>query len=107
VHYPCNNAVHSQQLGNTLWFHRVERVLYFTLAFFLWAGLAVAAPKIRVVCDSVMTWNGDNAIPEVLSLILGEPVDNNARAGARLVRSSFLVSSVEAQFRPARGTGSW
>ncbi|WP_424975304.1 SGNH/GDSL hydrolase family protein [Dinoroseobacter sp. S124A] len=67
---------------------------------------AVAAdPKIQVVGDSVMTWNGRNAIPEVIARALGEPVDNNARAGARLTRSSLIARSVEAQFR--RGSWDW
>jgi lysophospholipase L1-like esterase len=78
-------------------------LLGWTLALVLWAGLAQAAPKIQVIGDSVMTWNGSNAIPEVVSRALGEPVDNNARAGARMTRSSLLARSVQAQFRP----GAW
>lgn len=58
-----------------------------------------------MIGDSVMTWNGENAIPAVVARILGEPVDNNARAGARLTQSSFLVTSVMGQYRP--GVWDW
>lgn len=71
----------------------------------LWIGAVAASPRIQVIGDSVMTWNGDNAIPEVVARILGEEVDNNARAGARLTRSTLLARSVEAQFR--RGNWDW
>lgn len=80
-------------------------VTLLVLVLVLWGGLAAASPRIQVIGDSVMTWNGDNAIPEVMARVLDEDVDNNARAGARLTRSNLLVRSVENQFRP--GTWDW
>ncbi|WP_424970904.1 SGNH/GDSL hydrolase family protein [Dinoroseobacter sp. S76] len=79
--------------------------LSLALALMAAPGAVAADPRIQIVGDSVMTWNGRNAIPEVMGRILGEPVDNNARAGARLTRSSLIARSVQAQFR--RGSWDW
>lgn len=74
-------------------------VLAAMLFCLIWPSQIVASPKIQFIGDSVMSWNGANAIPEVTGRILGEPVDNNARPGARLTRNSLLARSVANQFR--------
>lgn len=83
----------------------VLRVLGTMIFCVVWPSLVIASPKIQFIGDSVLSWNGDNAIPEVTGRILGEPVDNNARAGARLTRSSLLARSVASQFR--QGPWDW
>ncbi|MDD9715938.1 SGNH/GDSL hydrolase family protein [Dinoroseobacter sp. PD6] len=86
-------------------FRRLQQGLVMALAL-AWSGLAApasASPRIQVIGDSVMTWNGALAIPAHVAQILGEPVDNNARAGARLRRSTLFVRAVENQYQ----NGDW